>query len=168
MEFWWIVVIILLFLAVKIKRKGVAAITKPIYNRIPIFRYCFERQRDARLALWIHAVGHNKPLLIASLQHLDAHTIVTAMQGGQSFIEALSSIPTLSPSLRYAVRSDKSAENNCETMNLCQELTKIQAEKAGERLGRWKFFASYIGIGILVAFMLVAIYMPIFTLGAVI
>lgn len=167
-EFWWIVIALLLLLGVIVKQKGIATVTAPIYNRIPVFRHYFERQRDARLALWIDAVGQNQPLFITALQHLEIHTIVMAMQAGQSLTEALSSIKTLSPSLLYAVRSTTTAMNTREAMNLCQELTQIQAEKAGERLGRWTFFASYIGIGGLIAFTLVAIYLPIFMLGSVI
>lgn len=170
LEFWWIVVVLLLLLGVLVLKKGIAAITAPIYARIPIFRYCFERQRDARLALWIAAVGQHKPLLIAALQHLhlEADTVATAVQTGKPLKEALSSIKRVSPSLLYAVHSTAAENGTNEALNLCQELTNIQAEKAGERLGRWIFFASYIGIGSLVAFMLVAMYLPIFKIGSVV
>ncbi len=168
LEFWWIVITLLVLLGIAIQRKGIAAITAPIYTRIPVFRNYFECQRNARLALWIATVGQHKPLQIAILQHLEAHAIVATMQAGTPFIEALSSVKRLPPSLLYALRLTSTEEATHEAMNLCQELTQIQAEKAGERLGRWTFFASYIGIGGLIAFMLVAMYLPIFALGTVI
>lgn len=150
-----------------------------IYYHIPKIGSYFARQWDARLTLWVSRLGNNKTLLIAALQHLEYTTVipslrakitrlVTTLKGGETLTKALARPLELPPSLIYAMRITDTGKNANDAMALCQKLTQEQLIQANDTLQNGIFFTSYFAIGGLVAFFVIAMYLPIFTIGSVV
>lgn len=148
-----------------------------IYYHIPKIGSYFARQWDARLTLWIARLGDNKALLIAALQHLEQTTVipslrakitrlVTSLKSGETRPKALAQITELPPSLIYAMRVTDTGKDANDAMALCQKLTKEQLIQANDKLQNGIFFISYFAVGSLVAFFVIAMYLPIFTIGS--
>lgn len=149
------------------------------YYHIPGIGSYFARQWDARLTLWVARLGDNKTLLIAALQHLEHTTVVpslrakitrlvTALQAGETLTKALAQPLELPPSLLYAMRVTDAGKDANDAMALCQKLTQEQLTKSNDTLQNGIFFISYFAIGGLVAFFVIAMYLPIFTIGSVV
>jgi type IV pilus assembly protein PilC len=181
---WWVFALLLITATVFIVRTGpvppvLTAWFWAAASRIPRVRNYLVRLFGARLAGWLAAVGNEPALFSAALLHVQHTSAAPAMrtaagelaarlQGGTGMAAAFAQSNALPPSLIYAARAADTPQGNAGVMALCQELTQEQATRAGEQLGRWVFFLSYFALGLLTAFFVIAIYLPIFKLGSVV
>ena len=177
---WWLIALVAVVLLVAVRRNRVPApladFLWQVCARIPGCKNYFVRQYGARLALWVGAVGHDAALLQAALLHLQQSTAVPVvrqsaaglgerLKGGEALTDALAHTPHVPQSLMHATRFALAPEDKVLALALCHELTQDQATLAGEMLGRWMFFVSYVAVGVLTGLFLLAVYLPIFKLG---
>lgn len=144
----------------------------------PIVRTYLAKTLVSRLASSLIAVADGAPLR-ETLGHLratltsPAHAAQIAalesrVSAGNSLADAMAASPDLPGRLRVAVELGSRAGLLGPALRQTQSLSDEEAERSLMRLEQGTLIAAYVAVGVLVAFIVLAMYLPIFKMGSVI
>ncbi|MEO7741653.1 MAG: type II secretion system F family protein [Usitatibacter sp.] len=146
--------------------------------RTPIVRTYLAKTLVSRLASSLIAVADGAPLVevlghlratLASRAHAATIAALEArVAAGTSLAEAMAASPGLPGRLRVAVELGSRAGLLGAALRQTQALSDEEAERSLMRLEQGTLVAAYVAVGVLVAFIVLAMYLPIFKMGSVI
>ena len=144
----------------------------------PIVRTYLAKTLVSRLASSLIAVADGAPLrevlahlratLASRAQAANLAALEARIAGGMSLAEAMAASPELPGRLRVAVELGSRANLLGAALRQTQSLSDEEAERSLMRLEQGTLIAAYVAVGLLVAFIVLAMYLPIFKMGSVI
>lgn len=144
----------------------------------PIVRTYLAKTLVSRLATTLIAVAEGAPLretlghLRATLASPGLAARIAALEArvaaGMSLAQAMAASPELPGRLRMAVELGSRADMLGAALRQTQALSDEEAEHSLMRLEQGTLVAAYLAVGVLVAFIVLAMYLPIFKMGSVI
>lgn len=146
--------------------------------RAPIVRSYVAKTLASRLASALLAVAEGAPLrevlahLLASLDSRRFAAPIEALESrvasGLSLADAVAATPELPGRVRIAVALGRRTDRLAAALKQTVEVSDDEAERSLVRLEQVTLAAAYAVVGILVGFMVTAMYLPIFKMGSVI
>lgn len=114
------------------------------------------------------ALGHLRATLTSRAHAAQIAALEARVAGGMSLAEAMAASPELPGRLRVAVELGSRAGLLGAALRQTQSLSDEEAERSLMRLEQGTLVAAYVAVGLLVGFIVLAMYLPIFKMGSVI
>ena len=182
-SWWWVLLAlaaILAFVAWSGRGRGLLkrAVLYSALLRLPVVRAYVSKTVSSRLASMLLAAAEGAPLrealghLVASLgsgklaravRHLEKN-----VAGGLSLEDAVAATPELPGRVRVAVELGRRTDQLAAALRQTIEVSDEDAERSLVRLEQVTLMTAYVFMGVLVALMVLAVYLPIFKMGSVI
>ena len=114
------------------------------------------------------ALGHLRATLASRGHAAQIAALEARVAAGHSLAEAMAASSDLPGRLRVAVDLGSRAGQLGAALRQTQALSDEEAERSLMRLEQGTLVAAYVAVGVLVAFIVLAMYLPIFKMGSVI
>lgn len=181
--YWWMVVAALgaLYFA---HRRGVGftggrIVLERFLLGIPFLRNYLLQACSTRLLRWLVATREDSVVRDAALAHVHVTTGWLLLQDALAVLrnrlvegvplgQALDALPPLPGRLAQQVRMVERLGSGPAVLRQFMEMSEVDQAQALLRLERGTFLSAYVTIGIFVAYMVIALYLPIFKLGSVV
>ena len=182
-RYWWLPIILVAVLVYAHRKEMVpvplAHALQEIVLVVGYYRRYLERVFVSRMANWLLACHEDRELLLASLQHVAADTpqrrlssslarLQERIASGQGLGASLHALPPFPA--RFGLLVEVAERTGDRTPGLVQaaEMSDADASDALQSLNRGTELSMYLALGVLIGLVIIAIYLPIFRLGAVV
>ena len=181
-SYWWLIGGAIAALVIAQRRKLLPAFwglqMERLLLAVPFLRNYVMRAFGARLMRWFALCSKTPTLFEPALRHVHAATNWQVLQGlsaelalriaaGQSLGQALDRLPPLPRRLGLQVRLGEKTGDIGNALAQAMETAELELAHALLRFERGMFLTAYVMIGLFVGFVVIALYLPIFKLGAV-
>ena len=182
-EYWYMVAILAIGLAIWKFRFGRAwprfAWLDSWLMRTPFVRAYLIKTFVARLTQMLAAGGQAGALLAPAVGHLRAATgnlklaaltgsLEAQLAAGKDLVTAVREAPHMPGQLAVALQLGLKADRLAATLEQVVRFSESEAARSAVRLQQACLLLAYVATGLIVGFMVIAIYLPIFKLGSVI
>lgn len=182
-EYWWLVAsgLFALYLAHRrgVDFSGLRIVVERLLLGLPFLRNYLLRAYSTRLLRWIVASRDDSVMRDAALAHVHVTTgwyllrdalavLRKRLSDGMPAGQALDRLPLLPARLGQQIRMVERFGTAKAVLQQFMEMSEVDQAQALLRLERGTFLTAYVTIGVFVAYMVIALYLPIFKLGAVV
>lgn len=180
---WWLWAVVLLGLLVawrlgKLPRALIDAVAR-VWHSVGFVRHQLLSRFVVRLLRWLRVGMADRALGMAALAHLQAteaaastaraaEALAAALHSGAGTAAALSQASMLPARLALLVQLGERMGDVPAAIDQLAELADAQALEADQRFERGCLLSLYGAIGVTVLVTLIAVYLPIFKLGAIV
>lgn len=180
---WWLWAVLLVGLLVawrlgKLPQPLVDAVAR-VWHGVGFVRSHLLSRFVVRLLRWLRVGTADRALGVAALAHLQAteaatstaraaEAVVAALRNGAGTAAALSQAPMLPARLALLVQLGERMDDVPAAIDQLTELADAQELEAAQRFERGCLLSLYGAIGVTVLATLIAVYLPIFKLGAIV
>jgi type IV pilus assembly protein PilC len=149
-------------------------------SRLPLLGPVLRHLRVARLVGWLQRTQHRPGMLAQALAHLQAtsaragperaalHTLRERLAAGLPLSQALQGLPGYPPALAQTLRLGEDAGNATAAVALLAEQNSGDVDEVLQRFEHRLTLGLYLTLGTAVGVTVIAMYLPIFKLGAVV
>lgn len=146
---------------------------------VPFVRNYAMRAFGARLTRWFALFNATPELFAPALRHVAATAAWQVFSGlcgelmrrlgaGQSIGQSLDHLPPLPRRLGLQLRLGEQVGDVGQALALAIDTAELELSHALMRYQRGMFLSAYVAIGLLIGFVVISLYLPIFKLGSVV
>ncbi|MBP1682165.1 MAG: type secretion system protein [Proteobacteria bacterium] len=182
-DYWWLLAAALTALAFARRRKLLPPSwglqVERLVLAVPFVRNYVVRAFGARLTRWLALFSATPELLVPALRHVEATIawrvlrelcaeLTRRLDAGQSLGQSLDHLPPLPRRLGLQLRLGEKIGDVSQVLAQAIDTAELELSHALMRYQRGMFLSAYLAIGVLVGFVVISLYLPIFKLGSVV